>query len=162
MMPNPGGDDQRLYSTQSLWDNSMGEACANALKKHPNHSVLHVNGGFHSAYWDGTVHQLKQRNPDANIKTVAIAPVSNPSVAEAKGSPIADFVVYAEARATDVSDETWSVSVDRALKYRFHLPETTTDDSPVPLLIWLSDDGFTAEDGLELWQQRLGDESPWQ
>ena len=65
-----GGDEERLTATQSLWDNSMGEACALALDEHPGHSVLHVNGGFHSAYWDGTVHQLRLRKPDARILTV--------------------------------------------------------------------------------------------
>ncbi len=159
MMQNSGGDDQRLYSTQSLWDNSMGDACATALKKYPDHSVLHVNGGFHSAYWDGTVHQLKQRTPEANVKTVAITPVTNPSVADGKGKPVADFVVYAEARATDISDGDRSVYVERALKYRFELPQDSSDAAPVPLLIWLSDDGFTADDGLELWRQRLGDKA---
>ena len=65
MMRGSGTDaNARLYSTQSLWDNSMGEACADALDKYPGHTVLHINGGFHSAYWDGTVHQLKIRKPD--------------------------------------------------------------------------------------------------
>ena len=77
MMRTMEGDD-RLYSTQSLWDNSMGESCALALDRYPGFSVLHVNGGFHSAYWDGTVRQLKQRKPKANVKTVSIVPVTNP------------------------------------------------------------------------------------
>lgn len=44
-------DEERLYATQSLWDNAMGESCADALDHYPEHVVLHLNGGFHSAYY---------------------------------------------------------------------------------------------------------------
>ena len=151
-------DDERLYSAQSLWDNSMGEACALALDAHPGSSVLHVNGGFHSAYWDGTVRQLRLRRPDARILTVAISPTANPDLPEPAGAPIADYVVFGEARETDLSDGVYSVYVQRDVDYRLHLPETASAEAPVPLLIWFSDDGLTARDGLALWRDRLGDE----
>lgn len=151
-------EEDRLYSTQSLWDNAMGDACAVALEEHPGHMVLHINGGFHSAYWDGTVHQFRKRKPRAKVITVAISPVMNPNVAKIEGLPVADYVVFAEARATDLNDGTWSVYVAREQKYRFHLPEGATDDNPVPLLIWLGDDGLTAADGMDLWKDRLGSE----
>ncbi len=153
-----GGDDSRLYSTQSLWDNAMGEACAIALDEHPGDMVLHVNGGFHTAYWDGTAHQLRLRKPKAKILTVSISPRLNPSAVELSGAPVADYVVLAESRATDVNDGTLSVTVGREQEYRFHLPKGATDDKPVPLLIWLGDDGFTASDGMDLWKDRLGDD----
>lgn len=159
MMGDRDGDEQRLYSTQSLWDNAMGEACAVALDKHPGDLVLHVNGGFHSAYWDGTVHQLLLRKPHARVITVSIDPAANPTVVELAGAPRADFVVLAEARATDVQDGFRSVYVQSERKYRFHLPEAASDKSPVPLLIWLSDDGLTASNGLELWKDRLGEDA---
>ncbi len=159
MMGGGGSDDQRLYSTQSLWDNSMGEACAIALEEHPGHTVLHVNGGFHSAYWDGTVHQLLIRRPRTKVITVAIAPATNPTLADVEGAPAADYVVFAEARATDVNQGAWSVYVSRTHEYRFRLPKGASSENPVPLLIWLSDDGLTASDGLDLWKNRLGDEA---
>ena len=151
-----GSDDSRLYSTQSLWDNAMGEACATALEEHPGHVVLHVNGGFHTAYWDGTVHQLLRRRPQTKVVTVSISPTLNPNVAELSGTPVADYVVFAESRATDVSGGTWSVTVGRKQAYRFHLPEGSTDEDRVPLLIWLPDDGVGASDGMDLWKDRLG------
>ncbi len=86
MMRAMEGED-RLYTTQSLWDNSMGESCASALDRYPGYSVLHVNGGFHSAYWDGTVRQLKQRKPDAKVKTVSIMPAANPTSERLRGRP---------------------------------------------------------------------------
>ncbi|MCP3918854.1 MAG: hypothetical protein GY711_25175 [bacterium] len=151
-------DDERLYSTQSLWDNSMGEACAIALDEHPGSSVVHVNGGFHSAYWDGTVRQLRLRKPDAKIVTVAVMPSSNPAVADPRGAPVADYVVYAEKRATDRNDDKFSVYVQDEIEYRLHLPRAAQRGESVPLLIWLADDGLTAKDGMALWQQRLGAE----
>lgn len=152
-------DDQRLYSTQTLWDNAMGEACAVALDRHPGNLVLHVNGGFHSAYWDGTVRQLGLRKPGARIETVAIEPVALPSAAELEGRPASDYVVFVEARAADPQDGAWSVYVQREMEYAFHLPASAETAGRVPLLIWLSDDGLAAEDGLDLWKDRLGEEA---
>jgi aminopeptidase N len=149
----------RLYSTQSLWDNSMGESCADALDKHPGFTVLHINGGFHSAYWDGTVHQLKLRRPEAKVLTVAIVPTSNPCTAELSPGRSADFVAFVEAHATDVNEGMYSVYGQQQIKYRLHVPTTATPTSRVPLLIFLADDGLTADDGLDLWKERLGDEA---
>ena len=159
-MMRGGGTDanSRLYSAQSLWDNSMGEACADALDKYPGHTVLHINGGFHSAYWDGTVHQLKLRKPNANIRTVAAVPTANPAVENVQGEPEADFIAFVEARATDLNEDMYSVYGRQQIKYRLHMPQQASPDRPVPLLIFLTDDGFTASDGLDLWKERLGNE----
>ena len=156
MMRQSGGDDQRLSSTQTLWDNAMGESCALALDAHPGAMVLHVNGGFHSMYWSGTVGQFTLRRPDARVLTVDIRSTRNPSVAEVDGAPVADFVVMAETRAMDENEGAWSVALDRKLDYRLHLPRGATDGQPVPLLIWLGDDGLSSEDGIDLWRDRLG------
>jgi len=153
--------EQRLTSTQSLWDNSMGEACALALDRYPDHQVVHVNGGFHSAYWDGTVRQLALRRPDARIATVNIVPAVNPAVAGVGEVPVADYVVFAEARATDRYDGKWAVNVSREMDYLFHFPKgaSMNDRSvAVPLLVWFGDDGLTAEDGMALWRERLGEQ----
>ncbi|MFW6171981.1 MAG: ChaN family lipoprotein, partial [Planctomycetota bacterium] len=158
-MMSSRGDSSRLYSAQSLWDNSMGAACADALERNPGHLVLHINGGFHSAYWDGAVHQLKQREPEAKVKTVSITPSTNPPVVELKGKPVADYVVLAEARATDVNDGMWSVYARKEVNYRLHLPDEQAAARPLPLLIWFCDDGLSAEDGLKLWRTRLGSEA---
>ncbi len=152
-----GGNDARLTSGQSLWDNSMGEACALALERHPGHLVLHVNGGFHSAYFDGTVRQLLLRRPATRVRTVSIVPTPNPAVADAGGAPVADYVVFAEERATDLNDGTYSVAARREIDYRLHLPKGSPPESGWPLLLWFGDDGLTAKDGLALWRDRLGD-----
>ncbi len=129
-----------------------------AMDEHPGAIVLHVNGGLNIAYWDGTVHKLLLRKPEARAVTVAITPVANPSVAEVSGAASADYVVFAEARATGLTNGVYSVYAQRTQKYRLHLPAGRSADAPVPLLIWLPDDGLTATAGLTLWQDRLGDE----
>ena len=159
--PDPSSPE-RLTSTQSLWDNAMGESCALALDRHPGHVVCHVNGGFHSQYWDGTVRQLRLRRPDARVATIAIVPVASPGSAELAGAPEADYVVFAERRADDPRDGEGSIWVQRDLKFRLHLPPSVADGAggaPVPLLIWLPDDGTTAEENMFLWRERLGDDA---
>lgn len=156
MMTAMEGNDRR-FSTQSLWDNSMGESCALALDRNPGYSVVHVNGGFHTSYWDGTAGQLKQRKPDAKIKTVAITPAANPQSAKHRGAPVADYIVFAEQRASNLNDERWSVFVSRKLNYQLYLPPGASAEQPVPLLIWLGDDGQTSENGLKFWRAALRD-----
>ncbi len=149
----------RRYSTQCLWDNTMGDSCARALDERPGHVVLHVNGGFHSQGWDGTVHQLMLRRPDASVKTVAIHPVVNPAVAEVTGEPIADYVVFAENGARDQSDGLYAVTVSRELRYRLHVPASASFEAPAPLLIWFDDVEFSTSSGMRLLRDRLGAEA---
>ncbi len=158
-MQGGSDSDARLYSTQSLWDNAMGEACADALDKYPGHVVLHVNGGFHTAYWDGTAHQLKLRKPDAKVLTVAIVPTLNPATEQLPPGTRADFTAFVEALATDQSEGMYSVYAPQQIKYRWHIPAQATPEHPVPLLIFLPDEGLTAGDALDLWKERLGNEA---
>lgn len=155
--PPPSPDDPRLDDTQSLWDNTMGESCARALDAHPGALVLHVNGGFHSAYWDGTARQLRLRKPAAKVRTVAIDPVDHPGTAEVGGAPAADYVVFVQSRAKDVDEGAYAVTTSRELKYRLFLPKTAGGSTRLPLLIWLGDDGEVARESLAEWKERLGD-----
>ncbi|MEO2049807.1 MAG: ChaN family lipoprotein [Pirellulales bacterium] len=156
MMPTDLTEQERLYSTQSLWDNSMGAACAEAIEQHPHCTVLHINGDFHSAYWGGAVHQLKLRKPEVRIKTVSMVADLNPQTATDRGKPVADYLIHVESRATHRYEGERTVQIGQSLRYRFHLPEEADDQRPAPLLIWLADDGLTAKEGLEFWQQQLG------
>jgi uncharacterized iron-regulated protein len=152
-------EQSRLTSTQSLWDNSMGEACVKALVRYPGYQVIHLNGGFHTEYWDGTAGQVRQRNPEAIIKTVAIRPSARPSSAQLLGAPSADFVVWVEDRAKNLNDGDWKVTVAREQPYRIHVPEWSSPERPAPLFIWLTDDGLTAEENLHYWKSVLGDQA---
>jgi len=150
-------EDPRLTDTQSLWDNTMGESCARALDEHPGALVLQINGGFHSEYWDGTVRQLRLRKPDAKVLTVAIDPVEHPSSTDLGGIPSADFVVLVESRAKDVNEGTYAVSTTRELKYRFFPGKPSGPSASAPLLIWVGDDGDSAQENLAEWKERLGE-----
>ncbi len=158
MMGGRSNDDSRLFSTQTLWDNAMGEACATALEENPGCSVLHINGGFHTAYWQGTARQLLLRKPEARVKTVSIVPSANPQLAKLAGVPVADYVVYAAAIASDVNEGMYSVSVTQNTRYKLSMPKNIPDGETVPLLIWLGSDGLNAGDGLDLWKKTFGDQ----
>ena len=151
--------EDRLYSTQSLWDNSMAEACATAVDDHPGHLVLHINGSFHSNRWDGTVRQLRLRRPELNLKTVSVSPTTSLATDGASGSEyVADYYVLADSSARDETEGFHAVTIHKELRYRLHVPVGATSQHQVPLLIWLGDDGSSSQDSLRLWKQRLGDQ----
>jgi uncharacterized iron-regulated protein len=149
-------DDERLYSVQSLWDNAMGEACADALDSHAGHLVLHINGGFHSAYGDGAVAQLRKRKPEAKVQTVAIIPATNPDTYRRTRKPEADYEAIVERQATNIDQGKRTVAVGGELSYKLHLPESATAEQPAPLLIWLGDEGLTAEESMQLCREIYG------
>ncbi len=143
---------------QQLWDNCMGAACAEALKKHPGFCVLHVNGGFHSSHQQGTVEQFRLRAPQASVATVSIIPVSDlEAIDPASSSGSADFLIYAQSRARGISQGTHAVSVSSELRYRLRVPDGTQE--PLPLLIWLGEDSTRPEDEMAFWKMALGDEA---
>ena len=157
MLPTAGA---RTYSTQSVWDNTMGESVARALAAHPGWLVLHVNGGFHSQWHDGTARQVALRAPDATIRTVAISSVRQPGAVDASRiAATADWQALVTARATDSNEGSFGVSIEGELRYKLRVPKSASAEAPVPLLIWLPDDGPPAADELALWRRRLGDEA---
>ncbi|MFQ5655674.1 MAG: ChaN family lipoprotein, partial [Planctomycetota bacterium] len=103
-----GGDLEKLvYSGQSLWDNTMGESCALALERHPGRLLLHVNGGFHTGYRQGTVEQLLARRPGTRVRTITVVPVKDlAGIDPEPEDERADYVIYAAERARGVSEGT--------------------------------------------------------
>jgi len=152
-------DEQRLFSGQNLWDNSMGEACATALRAHPGASVLHVVGGFHVMEHDGTAAQFARRAPDARVAVVEISPAPGLSLARpALDRGRADYMVYADGLARSVSDGQLAVSVPSELRYSIDLPPGARDDARSPLLVWLPDGDERPADARAFWSAALGDE----
>ena len=154
----PRTPEQRLHETQNLWDNAMGEAVADALDRWPDRVVLHVAGKFHIERHDGTVAQFRRRKPDVAVRTITVLPRDSmwggPDEADLA---LADYVVYAAATARDAEGGRFGVSVGGELRYRLHVPPGATDAAPVPLLVWLGDDGARDDDGLAYWRLVLGD-----
>lgn len=60
------------YHAQVVRDDTMAESIDKALKAHPDHKLVHLNGHFHSASGLGTVERLKRRN---NSKIAIIQPI---------------------------------------------------------------------------------------
>ncbi len=157
--PRPG-DEERLYSAQSLWDNTMGWSCAEALRLHPGHLVLHVSGGFHTKYGQGTVEQLRRRRPDARIATVSVIPASDLTALDIRDAgTAADYLVFAQRRARGLQEGFHAVDVAREVRYRLHLPAGVSASSRAPLLVWLPPEGFRAADDEPFWRAALGDEA---
>lgn len=148
-----GGD--RRTSGQSLWDNTMAESIVRALEEHPGALVLHVNGGFHSAYHDGVVRLTRLRRPDLAIRTIDVTPVLCPAetTLETEEEPIADFVVAAAARNRDEREGRYGTLLVRELTWRLHVPHGAALH---PLVLVLGDDHATAREMLALWGERLG------
>lgn len=152
-----GGD--RLLSTQSLWDNAMGDTCAQLADRYPDHVVLHINGDFHSAYRQGVVYQLLQRRPNTLVKTLSLVPTTNPETARWVGASPADYVVFVLSLAAEKDEDRFSVVGSRKIKYDIHLPATRSPNEKLPLVIVLVDDGLVAQDGMQWWTMRLKDQA---
>lgn len=153
-------DEQRLYSGQNLWDNSMGDACARALAAHPGCSVLHVVGGFHVMYHEGTVVQFQARAPAAQVSVVEILPVPGAHAARPeRDAARADYLVYAAALARSVSDGMHAVLVPAELRYTLDLPSGASASSPAPLVVWLPDVDERVADARALLRAALGAEA---
>jgi uncharacterized iron-regulated protein len=149
-----------LYSSQSLWDNTMGWSCARALERYPGTAVLHVNGAFHSKYGQGTVDQLRRRRPGVTIATVSIIPASDLSTVDTRDAGrAADFLVFAESRGRGLKEGFHAVKTSREIRYRIRVPAPATMADPSPLLIWLPAEGLRAADAAAYWRAALGDEA---
>ncbi len=149
--------EERLYDGQNLWDNAMGEAVSKALAAHPGHVVLHVAGGFHTAYRDGTVAQFAARSKEAKFATVAIAASGALHRAQPRrDADEADYVVYALATARSEFEGSYAVTMQSELRYRLHVPHGATVHK-APLLVWIPDAGEDPDDALAFWQNAIGD-----
>lgn len=149
-------EEQRLFSGQNLWDNCMGDAVAKALAAHPGHAVVHMVGGFHVMYGDGTAVQLARRAPGARVEVVELLPVG--SLASARPEldrERADTLVYVEASARSVSDGQYAVAPRFELRYTLDVPAGA---DAFPLLVYLPDVDERPADARALWRAALGDE----
>jgi len=71
MKGGPGGDNPRVYYSQSLWDAGMSYSIYKFLKKNKGKKVFHCVGGFHTEEKLGTAAQLQMRNKKLKILNIA-------------------------------------------------------------------------------------------
>lgn len=155
-----GGAGERLFDGQNLWDNTMADSIARARAQRPERLIVHVCGGFHMERRQGTVWQLEQRVAGLRIETVTIETTSDVAGASPDDpEPRADLLVAVEARARSEQEGAAAVVVAHEQRYRLVVPpHAPHGDAPLPLLVWLCDDGESPDDGIALWQPILGGE----
>lgn len=84
----------RMYESQCVKDETMGEAIAEASRAHQT-LVVHANGSFHSDHRLGTAARAKQRLPGARIAVVSFVPISDLDAADGKPHrKLGDWVVF--------------------------------------------------------------------
>jgi len=78
------------YAAQLLRDTTMAESIDQALKKYPNHQLIHLNGSFHSDSHLGTAAVLETMQPDL------VTSVMSPVMVEEPQKPAAADEQYAQ------------------------------------------------------------------
>lgn len=152
-----GSAEERLYDTQNLWDNAMGDAVAKAKAAHGDALVLHVAGGFHVAYRDGTVAQFVKRSPRSSFAVVSIAPTSELYLVRPdRDRAQADYLVYARTLSREENDGNWAVEVPAEVRYRLDVP---AHGGNWPLLVWLPDRATRTDDAVALWRTTIGEQA---
>jgi uncharacterized iron-regulated protein len=71
MKGGPGGENPRVYHSQSLWDAGMSYSIYRFLKHNKGKKVFHCVGGFHTEEKLGTAAQLQMRNKKLKIMNIA-------------------------------------------------------------------------------------------
>jgi len=148
--------EQRRYSVQNLWDNTMADSAHRAWE--PGRTVIHVAGAFHVEQGLGIPAQLRKRSADAKIATVTVRAVSDLAALELEAQPehpSADYAIYVSALARGPSGGELAVRVPHELRYRLFAPEVQVE--PLPLLIWLAPDGARIDDVLTYWRWAVGE-----
>lgn len=74
MKGSPGGNNPKVYHSQSLWDAGMSFSIYNYLKKNKGQKVFHCVGKFHSDEKLGTAAQLAMRNKKLKILNISCFP----------------------------------------------------------------------------------------
>jgi hypothetical protein len=60
------------FRSQLLWDSTMADSIARALRTPRTTKVIHLVGQFHSDFSGGTVKELRARRPIARVLTVSM------------------------------------------------------------------------------------------
>lgn len=71
MKGSPGGENPRVYHSQSLWDAGMSYSIYHFLKKNKGRKIFHCVGGFHVEEKLGTAAQLHMQNKKLKILNIA-------------------------------------------------------------------------------------------
>jgi uncharacterized iron-regulated protein len=97
MKGSPGGDNPKVYYSQSLWDAGMSYSIYHYLKKNKHQKVFHCVGRFHCEEKLGTAAQLQQRNKKLNILVISsFSDKSFPNPDWEKFKSLGDYVIMTD------------------------------------------------------------------
>ncbi|MGQ0738714.1 MAG: ChaN family lipoprotein [Bacteroidota bacterium] len=94
MKGSPGGENPRIYYSQSLWDAGMSYSIHRYLRKNKGRKVFHCVGKFHVEEKLGTAAQLQMRNKKLRILNISCFPdKSFPNPDWSKFEKLGDYVI---------------------------------------------------------------------
>jgi len=85
------------FRSQLLWDSTMADSIARALRTPRTRKVIHLVGQFHSDFAGGTVKELRARRPIARVLTVSMQRGDGESLRECDEGR-ADIIIYTGRR----------------------------------------------------------------
>lgn len=97
MKGSPGGDNPRVYHSQSLWDAGMSYSIYKYWRKNKDKKIFHCVGRFHCDEKLGTLAQLQNKKPGLkilNISSFSDASFSNPDWE--KFSLLGDYIILTD------------------------------------------------------------------
>ena len=86
-----GSGAENIIQAQALKDATMAYYIWGSLA--PGHTMLHLNGSYHSDNHDGIAAYLRQYAPKLRVKTVSVVSQAQLQTLEAENRDLADFVV---------------------------------------------------------------------
>lgn len=99
MKGSPGGNNPKVYHSQSLWDAGMSYSIYSYLKKNKGQKVFHCVGKFHCDEKLGTAAQLALRNKKLKILNISCFPDENFDNPEwNKFSYLGDYIIITNPR----------------------------------------------------------------
>lgn len=104
-----------IYSAQIARDNTMAESINTALKQHPNHKVIHLNGRFHSENHLGTAGALKRLNPQLNIEVITPVYVDDVSTISAEQNRSDNYYYVVKPQPVDYVQEQNRINAYKAM-----------------------------------------------
>jgi uncharacterized iron-regulated protein len=88
------------FRSQLLWDATMGDSIARALRTPRTKKVVHLVGQFHSDFSGGTVKEVRARRPIARVLTVSMQRSDGAFLRE-RDEGRADVVIYTGKRPSN-------------------------------------------------------------
>ena len=97
MKGSPGGDNPRVYHSQSLWDAGMSYSIYKYRKRNKDKKIFHCVGKFHCDEKLGTAAQLQMRNKKLRILNISSFPAKDFNTPDwSKFSNLGDYVILTD------------------------------------------------------------------